>query len=292
MHEDAIRFYRPLQQTDGYADTTFFMALGECYVACQNDEEAENCYLTVIEYDDNNIEARAKLAKIYENLGMIEPALKYVNEAVQLGRQEAIPQRKRRVGSRAARLAQEFRSAESSRIAMAETVLPPHGGLVSLGDGALELPSPPLSAGVTFTIPKTGRLSRTLRGETEEDSQTKASDHVQYLYSKLLELRHDMREGKADATEDWLDIADALLRDFRSNRVFFPLQRYMVFLGYSREAQRKAGRLKTRTIMDEVQEMAGRLQASLGTGTAPPASKTFVGLAKGNLNSNYYRRNP
>lgn len=238
------------------------MALGECYVACQNDEEAENCYLTVIEYDDDNIEARAKLAKIYERLGMIEPALKYVNEAVQLGRRESMPQRRRRAGSRAERLAQEFRSAESAGIAMT-----PDNCLVSVREGALESPSPRVSTPVTLTTPTTARLSKSRKGGAGKDDETEGGDHVQYLYSKLLELRPDMRDGKADATEDWLDIADALLRDFRSNRVFFPLQRHMLFLGYSREAQRKAGKLKTRTLMDEVQEMAGRLQASLGIGT-------------------------
>ena len=84
----------------------------------------------------------------------------------------------------------------------------------------------------------------------------------------MLQLQPAMGQGNDGATEDWLDIADALLRDFRSNRVFYPFQRRIVFMGYSREAQRKAGRLRSTTLMDEMQEMAGRLQESLGKLTA------------------------
>ncbi|EDN08336.1 conserved hypothetical protein [Histoplasma mississippiense (nom. inval.)] len=97
LHQDAILFYLPLQRTHEYADTSLFMSMAECYVACENDEAAENCYLTVVEYDRNNIVARAKLAKFYEKLG----------------RQESMPRRRRKFGSRALQLAREFRSTES-----------------------------------------------------------------------------------------------------------------------------------------------------------------------------------
>lgn len=229
--------------------------MAECYMACENDEAAENCYLTVVEYDENNIEARAKLAKFYEKLGMIEQALKYVNEAIELGRRESMPRRRRRFGSRALQLAKEFRSTEFGGIAMATYEGP-------IGADNEDWGSPAPATGVSGGLmTSTAPLSKKRRQAKEEYVGT---DHIRYLYSKLLDLEPAMREGQEDATEDWLDIADALLRDFRSNRVFFPMQRHMMFLGYSREAQRKAGRLKSTTIMDEVEEMAGRLQASLG----------------------------
>ncbi|EGE83291.1 hypothetical protein, variant 2 [Blastomyces dermatitidis ER-3] len=263
LYQDALQFYVPLQRTREYADTSLFMSMAECYIACENDEAAENCYLTVVEYDENDIEARAKLAKFYENLGLIEQALKYVNEAIELGRQESMPRRRRRFGSRALQLAREFRSTESGGAVMATY----EGPIGAENEGwRSPTPSPSVSGGLmTSTVP----LSKKRRQAKEEYVST---DHIRYLYSKLLDLEAAMREGHEDATEDWLDIADALLRDFRSNRVFFPMQRHMMFLGYSREAQRKAGRLKSTTIMDEVEEMAGRLQATLGTPEIDPAT--------------------
>ncbi|OJD18911.1 hypothetical protein AJ78_01097 [Emergomyces pasteurianus Ep9510] len=262
LYQDAILFYFPLQKTREYADTSLFMSMAQCYMACENDEAAENCYLTVVEYDENNIEARAKLAKFYEKLGMIDQALKYVNEAIELGRRESMPRRRRRFGSRALQLAREFRSTEAGGVAMAT-----YEGPIGAENEDWASPTPAGASGglVTSTAP----LSKKRRQAKEEYVGT---DHIRYLYTKLLDLERAMREGQEDATEDWLDIADALLRDFRSNRVFFPMQRHMVFLGYSREAQRKAGRLKSTTIMDEVEEMAGRLQASLGTPEIDPAT--------------------
>jgi general transcription factor 3C polypeptide 3 (transcription factor C subunit 4) len=97
-----------------------------------------------------------------------------------------------------------------------------------------------------------------------QEMEGERTELVQFLYGKLLDIQPRVKEGNAEALEDWLDIADALLREFRSNNVFYPFQRNIVFLGYSREAQRKAGKYKNRTLMDEMQEMASRLQESLG----------------------------
>jgi general transcription factor 3C polypeptide 3 (transcription factor C subunit 4) len=80
---------------------------------------------------------------------------------------------------------------------------------------------------------------------------------MQFLFRKLLQLEPTMQAGDGEATEDWLDIADALLREFRANRAFYPLQRNVVFLGYTNRTGKK-------TLLDEMQEMAGRLQESLG----------------------------
>ncbi|KAL1970571.1 hypothetical protein VTN77DRAFT_4215 [Rasamsonia byssochlamydoides] len=244
LFEDALRYYTPLQVTDEYADVSFFMAMGECAMFCGKAEEAESCYLTVAEHDPTNLEVRVRLAKLYEENKMHEEALKYVNQAVLLGREET-SRRRRRKDTRIEQLAREFRG----------------------GAGAFRsiAPKPPSDTAVAALTTAATARNRVAQEEIEADR----SEQIRYLYSKMMELRPAMREGNAEATEDWLDIADALLRDFRSNRVFYPLQRNMVFLGYSREAQRKAGKHRNKTLMDEMQEMAGRLQESLGKLSEP-----------------------
>lgn len=241
--EDALRYYKPIQQTGEYADVSFFMAMGECCMHLGQLEDAENCYLTVAEHDSRNVESRVQLAKLYENIGMTEQAFKYVNEAVLLGRQETGRQRRRK-DTRLEQLAREFRTAEISP----------------------ELPAKPITAVPLMETPGTVQTAAptTRRGE-ELEVEGQRTELIQFLYSKMQQLQPRVNEGDINATEDWLDIADALLRDFRSNRVFYPLQRNMVFLGYSREAQRRAGKTKNKTLMDEMHEMAGRLQESLGT---------------------------
>lgn len=262
MYDSALRFYVPLQQIQEHADTNFFMAMGECFMECGETEEAESCYLTVAENDENDMEVRVKLARLYENMGMTEQAFRYVNEAVLLGRHEGSGRRRRE--TRAGRLARELKSrgrrGDSGRTA-SMSAPPGNPPLEASNERAQTSPTPAVTS-LTFRSAATGpKRRRSATGEPEEG----IGDHIQFLYSKLMELRPKMREGDEDVTEDWLDIADALLRDFRSNRVFFPVQRHLMFLGYSRDAQRKAGRMRTMTLMDEMQDMAKRLQASLGT---------------------------
>ncbi|KKK11940.1 RNA polymerase III transcription factor TFIIIC subunit (Tfc4) [Aspergillus rambellii] len=236
--EEALRFYMPIQQTNEYADVSFFMAMGDCCRLLGRLEDAENCYLTVSEYDVRNIESRVQLAKLYESIGMTEQALKYVNDAVLLGRQETRSHRRRK-DTRLDQLAKEFKTADAT--AETEDLEYPEG-IAGGPTGAL---------GTKFG----------------EEGDSERTDNIQFLYSKLLQLQPKLQEGNPETTEDWLDIADALLREFRSNRVFYPLQRSVVFLGYSHELQKKGGQ---KSLMDEMQEMAGRLQESLGTITEEP----------------------
>lgn len=238
LFEDALRYYVPLQQTSEYADISFFMTMGDCYMRLNKLEDAENSYLTVTEYDARNVVSRVQLAKLYESIGMTEQAFKYVNEAVLLERQ-ATRSRRRGKDTRLDHLAGEFKAAE----------LTAEAGTIA--------PMPEDVPAATLTTGAPGKK----RGEKAEGERT---ENVQFLHSKMQQLQPKIKEGDTEAIEDWLDIADALLHDFRSNRVFYPVQRSVVFLGYSREAQKSAGQLKSKGFMDEMREMAGRLQESLG----------------------------
>jgi len=237
--DEALRFYTPIQETAEYADIGFFMAIADCCIQLGKVEDAETYYLTVAEHDPKNMESRVELAKLYESLEMSEQALKFVNEAVLIGRQET-RSRRRRKDNRLEQLADEFRT-----------------GTVPLRPIAPK----PTDGLATWTATTTGRR----RSLTEEGSRT---ENIQFLYGKMQQLEPLLKEGDPEAIEDWLDIADALLRDFRSNRIFYPMARTMEFQGYLSEAQRKSGKSKGITMMNEMQEMAGRLQRSMGGGSS------------------------
>lgn len=233
--EEALRFYTPIQNTPDFADVSFYMAMADCCKQLGELEDAQTFYLTVAEHDPRNMESRVELAKLCESLGDSEQAFKYVNEAVLIGRQESRT-RRRRKDTRLEQLALEFRTAE------------------------LGAPRPIAPKPSTLT---TWQTPTAVRGRPQPGEGTRTED-IQFLYTKMQQLEPQIEDGVSEAIEDWLDIADALLRDFRSNRVFYPMARTMEFRGYSSEAQRKAGKSKNRTLMDEMQEMAGRLQKSLG----------------------------
>lgn len=240
MLDEALRFYTPIQETTEYADISFFMAMADCCAQLGKVEDAEACYLTVAEHDSKNMESRVELAKLYESLGMSEQAFKFVNEAVLIGRQETRT-RRRRKDNRLEQLADEFRT---GTVAPRPIAPKPTDGLA------------------TWTATTTGGRRRSLTGEGNR------TENIQFLYGKLQQLKPLVKQGDAEATEDWLDIADALLRDFRSNRSFYPIARTMEFRGYLTEAQRKSGKDKDVTMMNEMQEMAGRLQKSMGGGSS------------------------
>ncbi|KAF7712462.1 Uncharacterized protein PECH_004325 [Penicillium ucsense] len=227
LFEEALRFYAPIQQTSGYADVGFFLAMADCCMQLGKIEDAESCYLTVADHDSSNIESRAQLAKLYDSLGMPDQAYKYVNEAVLLSRQETRT-RRRRKDARLEQLAAEFRRS----------------------DPAALRPLAPKPMAQAETEPSTGpgRGSR--------------SDDIKFLYAMLQQLEPKVRAGNLDAIEDWLDIADALVREFRSNRIFYPMARTTEFSGYASQASRRNNGSKENAFLDEMEEIAGRLQKS------------------------------
>ncbi|KAI5300898.1 transcription factor TFIIIC subunit tfc4, partial [Ascosphaera atra] len=122
----------------------------------------------------------------------------------------------------------------------------------------------------------------------------------QNLYSKFHDFRGRMRAGKEDTavvTEDWLDVADAMIRDFRANRVFFPVQKRSLFQGYARGKRRGRGRKekgkgkkraredeeregeeeddeeeRDEKLLEEMEEIVARLQKFLGIAVDTDAS--------------------
>lgn len=234
--QEALRFYEPIQQTAEYADISFFLAMGDCCMKLNKIEDAESCYLTVADHDASNLESRVQLAKLYDSQGMPDQAYKYVNEAVLLSRQETRT-RRRRKDARLEQLAAEFRRLEPAAL----RPLAPKPVPIDVFATTAEQPEP---------VP---------RGEGARADDTK------FLYAMMQQLEPKVKEGNAEAIEDWLDIADALLREFRSNRIFYPMARTTEFSGYSGQAQRRANGSKTNVFLNEMEEIAGRLQKSRGT---------------------------
>jgi general transcription factor 3C polypeptide 3 (transcription factor C subunit 4) len=114
-------------------------------------------------------------------------------------------------------------------------------------------------------------MSAVQSGRAQPGEGTRTED-IQFLYLKLLDLQPQMKEGAIEATEDWLDIADALLRDFRSNKAFYPMARSILFMGYSTGAKAKGTKSRSGLMMDEMQEMAGRLQGTETIGKSQQSS--------------------
>lgn len=243
LFAEALRFYSPIQQTAEYADLGYFMAIANCCMMLDKLEDAESYYLTVAENDSRHMECRVRLATLYEGFGMNDEALKYINEALLIGRQEGRSRRRRRDDNRLEQLAIEFQKA-------------------------------PRPMGSPETEALTTRAGSTINRDRPQMEQSTRTDDIQFLFGKLKELHAFLKTGDANVVEDWLDIADALLRDFRTNRIFYPMARTMEFQGYTGDSHRK-GKPKGRTLLDEAQEIAIRLQKAMGDGVEENWSDTI-----------------
>ena len=232
LYHEALRFYEPLQQVKDYTDPTFFTAMAKCYRAVGLVTEAEDCYQTIIEYDEENVDARVQLAKMFEELGMPEQAFTYVNEVMLLGRQHMEHSKKGRTAT---------------------------GPAVADHDASM-----PTMLARRTSRPGARKPTTTLNIAQKADLERARDDNVRILHLRFLELRRAMRAGDEESTIQWLDATRSLILDFRSNKLFFPWDKCIRFLGYSKEARRKALKPRTSEAVDEMEAMAERLRNTLG----------------------------
>lgn len=232
LYQEALRFYEPLQQVDYCTDASFFMAMAQCYKAMGLTNEAEDCYRTIIEQDERNIEARVHLARLLEGLGMQEQAYRYVNEAMTLG--------------------QPHEELEDKAI---ETTQPGQSDVDSA-----------LPAMLAFDHSRGSRRPRTrLSVKDKEDQERRRAEEIQLYHQGLMALREPMLGGEAHATLRWREAAGELIRDFRSNRAFYPWDRATKSHEFSKSARRKILKTRDRENMEEMEAMAERLHETLGS---------------------------
>ncbi|KZF24968.1 TPR-like protein [Xylona heveae TC161] len=227
---EALRFYELLQQVDGYGDTPYWMALGHCYRVAGLNSEAEQCYQVVVEDEPENIDARVQLAKMFEELGMSEQAMIYVNQVITLGRKDM--ERRKDHG------------------------LDQGQPLYTMGSLISKFPTQRPATPAKKSTPSTSAAQRQEREKVREAN-------VKHWFHILQSHEVAMREGDEDALREWMIAANRLVQDFRSCKVFYPWDKYVKFFGYSVDARKKALRPRTNEAMEEVEAMAGRLQASL-----------------------------
>ena len=214
FYQDALRFYRPLKQVPEENTGDLYVQMGFCYLKEKLQGEAEECFHTSIQLDENNTEARVQLAKMYESLNEQEQAFIYVNEALAIKRilnPEPVKARRRQGGRLAVDASPVMESKESSN--------------------SEDEDHTPLK----FYTYKRRRLADPKRKLEEEASRSDQVMNQYYIFQTKLD---DMRNGDAEATREWMSAAQDLTDDFRSVRRFYPYDKYALFLGYKEKELR------------------------------------------------------
>ena len=224
-HEMALEYYGVVAALELAEDRKLWHNMAKCYREIGNIDDTEECYHAILNLYPDDVDARLRLAELYEVSDRREEALQLVNQIIALRKQQELARGEQQGGSQAttAKFTPTFFSAPPNRV-----------------------PANRRRAEAT-TAQRAEMLARKVE-------QTATS------YRKLEYLRPQMEIGDLDAVRDWLDTAGDLVDEFRNTRAFYPSERSMKFKGFATTARRRAAKRGTDAIMERMQH---RLQEAM-----------------------------
>ncbi|KIX96391.1 uncharacterized protein Z520_07657 [Fonsecaea multimorphosa CBS 102226] len=304
-HNQALRFYEALKDTNAYSHTEFWLGIAANSYICSDKLQAIECYEEAKAGDEKCVEARTQLSRLYAEFGDKEKAMENAREAVRvadsllpktdrrkyerkeqrLAREEAEKALKEafylpgeavggtpidRIESKLRRTKKTYRTRRTAlrrpeelaqREEEAEGELDDDYGetldnqsdeefqLGQAGHGTLDREiarqtaqnvarnrkdrQPPRSRAQAKT--RTKRM-------TAEERETHRTETINRLYNDLVYNTQAMRSGDEIARNTWMDCADSLITDFRSNRLFYSKERNQSFDGFYRAAANAGSR--------------------------------------------------
>ncbi len=225
FHQRALAFYQALHRNGQQMDPSLYLQMGKCYLAQKLNTQAEEFFQLTIQLDENNIEARVQLAKMYEDLNEQEQAFIYVSEIMKIRRTRDSEKRRQRKAT----------------------------GLSNNEDFYMP----------TKIRRKTHYTPRRLVDPAERRKQESLrAERLQEQFAVMLLEQNGMRAGQEGPTMAWMEAAQDLIEDFRGFKTFYPWDKYVHFLGYPGAAQAQSQTGATPLDAD-LAAMADRLSHSI-----------------------------
>jgi general transcription factor 3C polypeptide 3 (transcription factor C subunit 4) len=242
-HDQALRFYQAIFDTDALSTAAFFLPAAECFNMCGKRDQAIQCYENAKAADKDSVQARSKLSRLYAEEGDKVKAIETARDGVRVAQRLLPKTGKRRYEPKELRQLRK----ESERALRDAYQL----------EGELP-PGPPIEDEIRFTKRKRGPYKRrrpidapvdshdedleSLEDEnvddgskprnqymaalgdsamTEEQREAHRAAAIPGVYNTLLASTERMRIGDEAAKETWLDCAAVLIADFKDNRDLF-----------------------------------------------------------------------
>ena len=168
--------------------------------------EADNCYNSIKDHDNDNREARTQLVETGRAHGFARHRYVDCHKTTLLKRLKL----SRRSGSRVPKRSKKISEVQSSNTPM--------------------LLGPRL-------------LPEAIKRQVVEKVQIR-EEEIHALFLDRQTLSAEAWRGDEDSREDWMGATKTLLQCFRENKVFYPLDKHHKFYGYSKEARTMASRPK------------------------------------------------
>jgi general transcription factor 3C polypeptide 3 (transcription factor C subunit 4) len=225
LFDEALEFYRALWAENELEDEKLPLQMGKCHMRRGEHKEAEESFQAALAIDQDNIDARIQLAKLYEEVDEQEQAFIYINEVMKIKRAE----RRRK---------QQMNTDENSQ-ELNSTLMPSN------------------------MRPKSYYRSRRLINAEERRKQEVAvAERLQEQYAIMRRERESMRAGDAEASMAWMNAAAELIDDFRGFKTFYPWDKYVRFLGYTATVNREQPHMGGTSLDADLAEMASRISTS------------------------------
>jgi general transcription factor 3C polypeptide 3 (transcription factor C subunit 4) len=225
---DYFELYRKMaaENDDIVVDADLLVNLGRCYLVMNDRAAAEECFLAAIEEEDDNIEARFELAKIYEDEQEKEgrqEAFLLINEALDLEAQ-----------------GQGEHAAPTGKKRPRKSHDPSH--------------TPATRRKRTSHRPR--RLGGSEERKRYEEQRTAT---LLDKYRQCQQLKSQVAQGDENAMRSWMAAAKELTDDFRASKEFYPWDMYIRARGFITYS---AGESVPQHVNANLAAMAARLEQS------------------------------
>jgi general transcription factor 3C polypeptide 3 (transcription factor C subunit 4) len=214
LYQDALTFYQPLKRIAEHATASLYTQIGICFQGSQLILNAEESYQMAIHIDENTVQARVELAKMYEDLGERAQALFYLTDAWLILRSV------------------NPRSLDPSKSHQKRSTI----------DGPLPLLRSHKEEAAAISIKAPWRYKpRVLDNPAEKQKEENVrAKQLQSQYHIICSGRRRMRDGDVRSTSSWMEAARDLTDDFRSCKTFYSWDKYVKFLGYTGDSRTQA----------------------------------------------------
>ena len=288
MFSSAINFYEPIKSFPELVNEEFWMSLGQCYGELSRHEDAEECYLAVIQATDDHVDARLALVKLYESTAQNAKAYSMASEISKLGRRDLLRREKIRILKPKGLHSKKKKKSSGNSTKTKKSRRP-----ALLSDGAASgkskvsipvRPRPPsqhqdgdYATGTDDNrdVFREEEADEVLRSDTDdsddeyeapESSAEQLAEQKARVQASHLKVKHlwSSIEASADdeATQQWMQHAGAMAKEFGGTKEFYPHRtRDKYFTGL-----RSGMNIEGRSLISEMERTKKRLHEATTDG--------------------------
>ena len=213
LYQEAIRYYEPLQQVVDQVDASWLSELANCYIAVGQSAEAEECYRSLPNFDDDNSD---------DDDSDYESGIRKACSHLEQTKGESI-------------LSEDENMSDTISVASEKLEMQMTDAALGASD---QDDAAEGSNTAMLTLTPAAKRARRLSLEKEAIERK----NLRHLFAQRQSLKISLGQDEPHPKEQWMSITKSLIRNFMGEKAFFPDQRHHEFMGYTWQARQLASR--------------------------------------------------